>query len=172
MDAYVAGDRSAFARLFERYASTIRGLLGRRIKSAALVEDLVQQTFLQMHRARFDFKPGSKVRPWLFTIAMNLARSHLRRDQRSPFSESEHEGASEPTQLRDQERKEMRRLLASLPAAQREVIVLYWFEGLSFPEISEQLGASVSAVKVRAHRGYNALRAKIEEERNRSGDSS
>lgn len=172
MADYVAGDRAAFAELYQRYHPTLRALLNRRLNSPALVDDLVQQAFLQMHRARNDFRAGSKVRPWLFTIAMNLARSHLRRGLRSPFQDVEQEGRAEPEQLRDQQRRELRKLVDDLPDMQKQVIVLYWFEGYSFPEIATQLGATVSAVKVRAHRGYNAIRAKLQEERNQSEGSS
>jgi RNA polymerase sigma-70 factor (ECF subfamily) len=158
MLAYVGGDFTAFGELFRRYSPHLRALLMRRLKNAALTEDLVQQTFLQMHRARYDFRHGARVRPWLFTIAMNLGRADLRRQLRSPVTPGTEEGRSEPAQFTAQQGKELWASLDQLPADQRDVIVLYWFEGLSFQEIAEQVGASLSAVKVRAHRGYKALR--------------
>lgn len=164
MAAYVAGETAAFRELFARYAPLLKAMLLRRIRTHAMVDDLVQQTFLQVHRARFDFRPGAKVRPWLFTISLNLLRSQLRSEGRSPFSDVETEGRSEPNQHRAQELREFRLLLDDLPEAQRQVIELYWFEGLSFAEIAETLGASLSAVKVRAHRGYNTLRARLNED--------
>ena len=62
----------------------------------------------------------------------------------------------------------MRKALAKLPENQAEVIVLHWFGGLSFPEVAEAVGASLSAVKVRAHRGYERLRGLLGDGGNRS----
>ncbi|MEN9579844.1 MAG: hypothetical protein RJA70_2853 [Pseudomonadota bacterium] len=164
MAAYTAGDSAAFGELFTRYAPLLKAMLMRRLRSSSQAEDLVQQTFLQVHRARLDFFPGAKVRPWLFTICFNLLRSQLRRDGRSPFSDVETVGRVEANQLHLQELREFRQLLDDLPTPQRQVLELHWFDGLSFAEIAEQLGASVSAVKVRAHRGYNLLRARLKED--------
>ena len=84
MTAYRAGDRNAFDALFARYAPRLRQMLSRRINRAEDVADLVQQTFLQLHRARADFREGAKLRPWLYTIALNLARQYFRRKGRRP----------------------------------------------------------------------------------------
>ena len=163
MAAYRAGDRAAFDALFARYAPRLRQMLTRRIHRAADVADLVQQTFLQLHRARADFREGAKLRPWLYTIALNLARQYFRRKGRRPETGlGEHEPAQRGREG-DPERpvvaRELRLALQALPAAQREVIELHWFEGLSFAEISEVTGDSRSALKVRAHRTYKKLKS-------------
>lgn len=164
MAAYVGGDRGAFATLFSRYMPRLQRLMQRDLGRSEDAHDLVQQTFLQLHRARHDFRAGAKLRPWLFTIALNLKRQHFRRKGRRPETSLESEGAGiEPVEPRGgpearAEDAELRSALGQLPDAQREVIVLHWFEGLSFREIAEVVGASQPAVKVRAHRGYNALR--------------
>jgi len=162
MAAYVGGDRAAFDALFARYAPRLRQMLARRIARADDVSDLVQQTFLQLHRARRDFRVDAKLRPWLYTIALNLARQHFRRRGRRPETGlgeqelPERGGAGNPE--RSSVALELRRALAELPAAQREVIELHWFEGLPFKEVAQVVGAGESAVKVRAHRGYAKLR--------------
>lgn len=161
MAAYVAGDRDAFAQLFSRWAPRLRQLFSRSGARADEAADLVQQTFLQLHRARSDFAPGSALRPWLYTIALNLRRQQLRRAGRKPESALPDEGAivdggagpDAPLAGR-----QLRAALDQLPEAQREVIVLHWFEGLSFREIAEVVGGTQTAVKVRAHRGYTRLR--------------
>ena len=163
MSAYVAGDSAAFQKLFNRYAPALLRVMMRQLRSSTDAGDLVQQTFLQLHRARFDFKQGAKLRPWLFTIAFNLKREHFRRTKRRPESPLELDGRADPAvPPRGQEQSDARRVLVAalekLPEDQREVIALHWFEGFSFPEVSELVGASVSAVKVRAHRGYVTLR--------------
>jgi RNA polymerase sigma-70 factor (ECF subfamily) len=165
MALYLQGDRAAFDALFSRYAPKLRQMLARRISRSDDVADIVQQTFLQLHRARKDFRADAKLRPWLYTIAMNLARQYFRRRGRRPETGlGEHEPA-ERGREGDPERKavakELRAALAELPPPQREVIELHWFEGLPFKEVAVIVGASESAVKVRAHRGYEKLRGRL-----------
>jgi RNA polymerase sigma factor (sigma-70 family) len=172
MAAYVAGDGAAFEELFRRYAPALLRVIGRQLSSPGEAHDLVQQTFLQLHRARHDFKPGARLRPWIFTIALNLKREHFRRLRRRPEAPLELDGRNDPatppvSPERAENERAVRRALDQLPTDHREVIVLHWFEGLSFPEVSAIVGASVSAVKVRAHRGYVALRKLLAETGNR-----
>lgn len=162
MLAYVGGERTAFDALFTRYSPKLSRMLGRHIHRPADVSDLVQQTFLQLHRARRDFRSDAKLRPWLYTIALNLKRQYFRRKGRRPETGL---GETEPPEhgaYADPERSvvgaELRRALMTLPDAQRQVIELHWFEGLPFKEVAVVVGASESAVKVRAHRGYGRLR--------------
>src|SRR5689334_12688038 len=79
MAAYVAGDTEAFRALFARHAPSLLGMMRRHVRSPDHANDLLQQTFLQLHRARLDFRPGSELRPWMYTIAMNCVREHFRR---------------------------------------------------------------------------------------------
>jgi RNA polymerase sigma-70 factor (ECF subfamily) len=99
----------------------------------------------------------------VFTIAMNLKREYFRRKKRRPERSLGDEAASEPAvpalgAARVEARRTLERVLGGLPDDQREVIELHWFDGLEFPEVALVVGASVSAVKVRAHRGYVRLR--------------
>ena len=163
MAAYVGGDENALRELWDRYSGPLLRVARRHLPSEDDARDLVQQTFLQVHRARRDFKTDGRFRPWLFTIALNLRREHYRRRARHPEAPLEFEPGKEPqTAAFDptagDTRDRVRRAIAALPAGQREVIELHWFEGFSFPEIAGMVGAQVNAVKVRAHRGYNALR--------------
>jgi RNA polymerase sigma-70 factor (ECF subfamily) len=163
MSAYVAGDAAAFRALFERYAPLLLRSMARELFAREEANDLVQQTFLQLHRARRDFDPSQKLKPWLFTIAMNLKREYFRRKKRRPERSLDAQGVPEPIvgalgAQRVDARRTLARALADLPADQREVIELHWFDELEFPEVAQVVGASVSAVKVRAHRGYVRLR--------------
>jgi len=163
MAAYVAGDERAFRELFSRYAPILQRVLRRELAQSEQVGDLVQQTFLHLHRSRLDFEPGRKLRPWIFTIALNLKREYFRRGKRRRETSLDREGVPEPAvpprgQEQSDAARELGPALAKLPNDQREVIELHWFAGLSFPEVAESVGASVAAVKVRAHRGYVALR--------------
>ncbi len=161
-----SGDRAAFEQLFSRYSERLYGFFIRQVSDAELSRDLVQQTFLQLHRARADFRQGSLVRPWLYTIAANLRREHFRRRGRRPEVGLDPELHPEPSvapAATTATQRAVRRALEQLGDDQREVVVLHWYEGLSFPEIGEVVGASTTAVKVRAHRAYNKLRALLGE---------
>ncbi|HYQ16191.1 MAG TPA: RNA polymerase sigma factor [Polyangiaceae bacterium] len=169
MAAYVAGDSAAFRIIFERYAPLLLRSMLRELYVREEANDLVQQTFLQLHRARADFDPGQKLKPWIFTIAMNLKREYFRRKKRRPERSLDAEAGPEPAvpaqgAAQVDARRTLSRVLAGLPADQREVIELHWFDGLEFPEVAQVVGASVSAVKVRAHRGYVRLRAELGDE--------
>ena len=166
MAAYSAGDKAAFRELFQRYAPLLQRAMARDLRSAEEANDLVQQTFLHLHRSRLDFEPGRKLKPWVFTIALNLKREFFRRSKRRHETSLEDDRVAEPFEgPRGQERsdaaRETARALRLLPAEHREVIELHWFGGLSFPEVAEAVGSTVAAVKVRAHRGYVALRAHL-----------
>ncbi len=171
MAAYLGGDRAAFEALFRRHGPVILGMARRQLRSEEAARDVVQQTFLQVHRARLDFRAGARLKPWLFTIATNLVREHHRRSGRRP--ETSYEAAKEnqpeiepsasPPDLGEQQDRALRlaRLrgaLGQLPDSQRLVIELHWIQGHPFPEVAKMVGATVSAVKVRAHRGYGRLR--------------
>jgi RNA polymerase sigma-70 factor (ECF subfamily) len=163
MAAYVAGDAAAFRVIFERLAPLLMRAMLRELYVREEANDLVQQTFLQLHRARADFDPSQKLKPWVFTIAMNLKREYFRRKKRRPERSLEAESGLEPAVAalgvaQVEARRTLARVLADLPPDQREVIELHWFDGLEFPEVAQVVGASVSAVKVRAHRGYVRLR--------------
>jgi len=166
MTAYIAGDKAAFRELFRRYTPLLQRAMARDLRSSEEANDLVQQTFLHLHRSRLDFEPGRKLKPWIFTIALNLKREFFRRSKRRFETSLEDDRVAEPFEgPRGQERsdaaRETERALRTLPAEQREVIELHWFGGLSFPEVAEAVGSTVAAVKVRAHRGYVALRARL-----------
>ncbi len=158
------GDRHAFEALYHRHARRVLGVFRRAGCDDTLSKDLLQQTFLHLHRARRDFDLSRRLTPWLLTIALNVRREHFRRRGRRPEEPLDDERHREPKVDPDTSTASdrlVRRALAALPANQREVIELHWFEGLSFAEVAEAVGASRSAVKVRAHRGYNALRTAL-----------
>ena len=167
MAAYVDGDDSAFDALFKRYAPMLMRIMSRQMRQREDANELVQQTFLQLHRARNDFQLSRKLRPWLMTIAYNLKREYFRRKMRRPEAslefEPEEAPRSDPLAKRD-DAVRLRNALAKLPEGQREVIAMHWFKELSFPEVAKILGLSVSATKVRAHRGYKVLRKLLEQD--------
>jgi len=167
MLAYANGDERAFRELFQRYAPVLLRLCTRQVGRPADAQDLVQQTFLQLHRARRDFRADMRLRPWVMTIALNLARDLLRRRGRRPETRVDEatlpavpagSGAYADADVA----RRVRLALSGLPREQREVIELHWFEQLSFAEIAGIVGATSGAVRVRAHRGYVTLRKSLD----------
>lgn len=169
MLAYRAGDEAAFRELFRRYAPRLLRAVRMSAISDDDARDLLQQTFLQLHRARNDFQRGRRLRPWIYTIALNLKRDLLRRRGRRVEIALEPEQFERPATQNDAlerraEAQQLRAALQQLPDAQREVIELHWFAELPFSEIAQSVGAGLSTVKVRAHRGYKRLRALLEQQ--------
>lgn len=165
MAAYVAGDAAGLAELFRRHAPGLAAVLRRQVGGED-ARDLVQQTFLNLHRARRDFRSGARLRPWLYTIAFNLARDRRRRWARKPElsvapDQQDRTTGLEPDVEGLARDRAVQAALAALGEAQREVIVLHWYGGFSFEEIGRLVGATTSAVKVRAHRGYEKLREQL-----------
>lgn len=160
MRRFCQGDAAAFNALFDRYSRPIHAYLVRMLSSPSTAEDVSQATFLSLVRARGRFQAGARVRPWIYAIATNAARDFLRRRREEVTSDGElpiTETVDGPSRDIGLERA-VQTALAQLPEQQREAILLHRFEGLSFSEIAETLGVSESAVKVRAHRGYERLR--------------
>ena len=167
MRAYAAGDESCCAELFDRHGALLLRVMGRGLDRPADAKDLVQQTFLQVHRHRHDYDPSRPFRPWLLTIAMNLKRGYFRRAKVRPEAElsdavAQRLSAPPATQERVEQQQRLRFALQPLSPAQREVIVLHWLEGIPMQEIARIIGASLSATKLRAHRGYAAMREHLE----------
>jgi len=167
MLAYANGEESAVREIFRRYAPVLLRLCTRQVGRPADAQDIVQQTFLQLHRARRDFRAEMRLRPWIMTIALNLARDLLRRRGRRPETTVDEAAlpAVPATSGGDAEADVARRVrlaLSGLPREQREVIELHWFEQLSFTEIAGIVGATSGAVRVRAHRGYVTLRKSLD----------
>jgi RNA polymerase sigma-70 factor (ECF subfamily) len=167
MSAWVAGDARAFEQLFARLAPRVHGFFLRSFRDEAVADDLLQVTFMKVHRAREQFRPGLRLAPWLFAVAARVRVDELRRRLRLPedadeeaIANAEDPGTDDPpldTDVRDA----VRAALDALPESQRTVIHLHRYEGMTFPEIAGVLGTSAGAVKLRAFRGYETLRQRL-----------
>ncbi len=168
MERYAAGDDAAYAAVYDALAPRLYGYLVRQTRETARAEDILQQTLLQIHRARASFIPGAEVMPWAFAIARRLLVDSVRRGRRELLSA---DGEPDPGPSKDagadeivQARQLARRLdaeLQKLPPAQRVAFELVKNEGLSMAEAAQVLGTTVAAVKLRAHRAYEALRTAL-----------
>jgi RNA polymerase sigma-70 factor, ECF subfamily len=184
MDRYARGEDAAFQELYRRGAPRLRGFLLRLSGDAALADDLAQEAFLRVHRARGSFEAGAAALPWIFAIARNVFLDHARHPHVRRAAGDAHAGlAGAPPEReapRDTQGDEalmgsemlaiVRDTLARLPVLQREAFILVRFEGLSVHEAAEVLGASEGAVKIRAFRAYEALRAALGQADPKPGD--
>jgi RNA polymerase sigma-70 factor, ECF subfamily len=172
MDRYSTGDDDAFSEVYEFIAPRLLSSLSRRTRDRARAEDLLQRTFMHIHRSRGTFIPGSDVLRWAYAISRRLGIDELRRRTRDPVDHAAlpeadwpcpAEGFVEAEFTARETAHRLQRALATLPGKQREAFELLRFDGMSHEEAATALGTTVSAVKLRAHRAYEALREAIED---------
>ena len=163
------GDSAAYEKLLWELLPHVRRFVRRQIFDASALEDVVQNVFLSVHRARHTYRPERSFSPWLYAIARNAAIDHVRaRGRRAQREISlEEEGVAEPQAPESPAGEqalspELEQALAALPPAQRQAVLLIHVEGLTVIEAAERAGVSRGALKVWAHRGYRALRARLE----------
>jgi RNA polymerase sigma-70 factor (ECF subfamily) len=178
MERYATGDDAAFGDVYEALAPRLLPFLRRSARDHAEAEDLLQQVLLHVHRGRASFLPGSRVTPWAFAIARRLLVDAARRGRRQvPIARDDEVEASPPSSREPAaddvlQSRQIARLFASelsrLPETQRTAFELVRQDGLSIAEAAQVLGTTPNAVKLRAHRAYDALRgvlAVLEKER-------
>jgi RNA polymerase sigma-70 factor (ECF subfamily) len=169
MDRYAAGDDAAFPELYDRLTPRLLAYLLRHTRDRARAEDVVQQTMLRIHTARGRFEPGAEVLPWAFAIARRLLVDQHRRGGREVLAPTADDTAAQLLEALDAAADEvaiakevashLAEELGRLPENQRVAFELIKQEGLSVAEAAQVLGTTVAAVKLRAHRAYEALRA-------------
>lgn len=177
MDQYAKGDAGAFPVIHRALYPRLVAFLTRVSGSRAIADDLVQETFLRMHRARSTFAEGGAVLPWIYAIARNVHLDHarsakLRSTERLPSDPGvdpalAQRSDAESAAIAAETARAVERVLANLPPAQRDAFVLIRYEGLSVQDAAAVLGTTVTAVKLRAFRAYEALRAELDELRSK-----
>lgn len=160
-----AHDAGAFAELYGLLHPRLVRFFRAWTASRAEADDLAQATLVRIHEVRHTYERGRPAGPWVWAIARNIrvdeARRFAARGRQRETLEAEPEEAEPPPDERlDQasEDREVRQAVAALPDAQREVIALHHFEGLPLKEVAAAVGCTLSAAKLRAHRGYETLR--------------
>jgi RNA polymerase sigma-70 factor (ECF subfamily) len=166
------GDEAALGALMERWELPLKSVIGRLVLNASEAEELAQETFVRVWQQREKFRGGAAFRPWVFAIAVNLARNRLRWWRRRPgvsldeWSETAGDGRKEKgdglEKLEAAERAAaVRDAIAALPGELREAIVLFEYEQMSQAEIAEAVGATPKAVETRIYRAREKLRAAL-----------
>jgi RNA polymerase sigma-70 factor (ECF subfamily) len=172
MLAFRDGDVAAFDALFHRWAAKLLRYLERMLRDSAAAEELVQEAFLRVHRARERYEPQARFSTWLYRIATNLALNELRRPQRrDPHASMDAEdgpelaaGGPSADELVDARRMSdaVDRGLEALPARQRAALWLTAVEGQPYAEVARALDVTPQAVKSLVHRARTTLAGKLE----------
>ena len=158
------GEPEQYALLVDRYKAMAFNIAYRILGDADAAKDMAQESFISAYAGLEDFHHGSQYSSWLYRIVVNKCKDHLRAErdtvQVDEISDIVPSGGRTPEQTASlrQTGDEIQRALNSLPEEYREVIVLKHIEELDYQEISDILGVSVNALKVRAHRGREMLK--------------
>ena len=163
------GDRRAYAELLAGVAPFVRALARRRCRDPELVEDVVQETLLTVHRVRATYDPRRPFSAWLAAIAARRAIDALRRGGRIRAHEGHdaaaYETFADPAANKAEEAGEaaetVAALIAHLPERQRQALELVKIGDMSLAEASAVSGQSVGALKVNVHRALKALRVRL-----------
>ena len=173
------GDEAAMGVLMGRWELPVKRVIARIVFNVGEAEDLAQETMVRVWQKREQFRAGAAVRPWIFAIAVNVARNRLRWWRRRPTIALEEWSETEDGEREGRREGETRRTgdgggleraeraaavqaaVAALPGELREALVLFEYEGLRQAEIAAMLGCSVKAVESRVARAKEKLRAAL-----------
>jgi RNA polymerase sigma-70 factor, ECF subfamily len=165
MIRYQGGSLEAFQEIYAQLAPGVRRYLSHLAGRSEIADDLLQETFLHMHRSRAAYNPAYAVRPWVFGLARNVFLMNRRAARRWAKLNESREDLPEfpvlPEADRLGSREEIRRCIAYLPADNAEALLLHHEWGFSFEEIAGMLGISAAAARARASRGMAELRAAL-----------
>ncbi len=164
----LAGDPDLYSVLVKRYQRQIYNLMLRMTSSTEDALDLSQETFIKAYSNLERFRPGGRFYPWLYTIGLNLARDFLRKKKGIRVStedvfEVETDLAVDPDQekalIARADAAAAQKALMALPIKYREALILRYREDLPLQEVAQALEISVSAAKMRVHRGLDHMRS-------------
>ena len=165
MVRYQGGSLEAFQEIYAQLAAGVRRYLSHLAGGSEIADDLLQETFLQMHRSRAAYNPNYAVRPWVFGLARNVFLMNRRAARQRARVYESRESLPESPVLPEADRlgsqDEIRRGMTYLSADQAEALLLHHEWGFSFEEIAGMLGISAAAARARASRGMADLRAAL-----------
>jgi RNA polymerase sigma-70 factor (ECF subfamily) len=174
-----AGDEQSFELLLRKYRTPLVNFLYRMVRNTAVAEDLAQEVFLRVYRARQEYAPSAKFTTWMFRIATNLAlnsvrdnrhrRMELSMDQPVDTGEDEQRPLDVPDRAPSVEQEMVARCRAelilkairALPEKQRAAVLLHKYQELDYDEIAGVLECSESALKSLLFRAYETLRVEL-----------
>ncbi len=170
LQRYAAGEEGAFRELVGEYKDSVYAFLSTFLNRPDLVDDVFQETFIQLYVSRNTFDLSRPLRPWLFTIAANKAKDALRRRQRidstnlgSMFDSDEHSiddvlntldfdtHMPHDDLIKDETAEAVKQVISRMPAKLRKILILAYFHKFSYAEIAGILGIPIGTVKSRLH---------------------
>jgi RNA polymerase sigma-70 factor (ECF subfamily) len=174
------GDEAGFNHLAQKYHRPMIHFLFRMVGNQAIAEELAQEVFLRVYRARSSYRAEARFTTWLYRIATNLAVNYARdnRHERAaqtvyldqPDEESgtapdvaDDEPSVEERLLRDERMAAIRRHVMALPERQRMAVLMHKYQGMDYRQIGEVLKLSESATKSLLFRAYQTLREKLKD---------
>ena len=175
MQAAQDGDQAAYLTLLRAITPWVRRIAARGLSNPHAAEDVVQDTLLSLHAARHTYDPARPFKPWLLAIARARLIDHLRRSIRAAGRETalqdRHETIADPAANQVQEgwdpgawgSRALRAAIGTLPAGQREAVILLKLKEMSLQDASRTTGQSVNALKVAVHRAILRLRIKLQD---------
>jgi RNA polymerase sigma-70 factor (ECF subfamily) len=169
------GDTTAFALILDRHRNPIVSFLYRMVQDQAVAEELAQEVFLRVYRARASYEPAARFTTWLFRIATHLAlnwiRDHKKERNRESLDEEIAEGLgrqvvdqspnTEQRMVSESRLYEVRRAVEMLPEKQRAAVLMHKYQDLEYSQIARTLECSESAVKSLLFRAYERLRNRL-----------
>jgi len=167
---YAAGDEDSFREIVARYKNSLYAFLKQFLNKRDMVEDVFQETFLQVFASRESFDTDRPLRPWLFTIAANKAKDALRKSQRAAaipigtISESQEMSFDDVLNTlnfdttmpyeeleRGETASRVGQVIADMPGNLREILILAYFNRFSYKQMAEILSIPIGTVKSRLH---------------------
>jgi len=170
LQRYREGDEWAFRELVERYKNSLYAFLRRFVNQQEIVEDVFQETFLQLYTSQDSFDSNRPLRPWLFTIAANKAKDALRKMQRQSTMSmgtladagdvsidevvnilKSYDTTPDQEASRDETARRVRQVIAEMPENLRGILILAYFEQFSYKHMAQILSIPIGTVKSRLH---------------------
>ena len=170
LQRYIAGDESSFREIVTRYKDSLYSFLRQFLNQTDLIEDVFQETFLQVFASRESFDTSRPLRPWLFTIAANKAKDALRKKQRTAtisigtiaqaqemsFDDLLNTLTSDTKIPYDSLEKHetavrVRQVIANMPENLREILILAYFNRFSYKQMAQILSIPIGTIKSRLH---------------------
>ncbi len=161
MARYQQGDFAAATAMIHRLSPQLHRFFVVQSASRGDADDLLQETWLRIHKVRHTYRAGEPVLPWLYAIARHIRIDYYRKASRTTARENRLEDVAEVAAVQRSEScgiPDLATLLAPLPESQREVIEMLKIAGMSLEEVARATSSSIGSVKQKAHRGYERLR--------------
>ena len=170
-----AGDRESFDEVVRAYRAPVIQYIQRIIRNQDAAEDLAQEVFLRVYRARASWVPKANFRSWLYTVATNLAFNWLRgqrtrhrctpvqeaRDSGKPIDMPDVRPSVQAVLIKAERASQVRAAVSSLPPKQRAAVIMHKYEELEYEQIAVVLGCSLQAVRSLLFRAYERLRGEL-----------